>query len=300
MTPTQVNLGVIVRTCGRSPLFLRRALASIVGQSVRPSLVVVVDDGDDAPGVESELAKFDWQGIVWRHQPRVAPALRNRSAALNRGIAAADTQWIAFLDDDDTWLPDFLERVAPLLAQHEHLVDFGGVVVQTLAVQERHSPEGWVETGRKRFNPDLRTVELAALVGGNQFTINALVAKRGVFTVAGPYREDLPVLEDWEFNVRAAMKFHFEVIPEPLVCYHLRPENDGAANTSIDEHVRTGARIRNEWLRADLAAGRIGLGQLAATGELRERLKEVRGFVGVLGFIRRWRDKLFGGPDQVK
>jgi hypothetical protein len=193
---------------------------------------------------------------------------------------------VSFLDDDDTWTPRFLERVAHLLSANENRQDFGGVVTQTLAVYEKQSSDVFVEKSRKPFNPDLRVIDLAALAAGNRFTINAMVVRRELYAVVGLYREDLPVLEDWEFNVRAAAKFHFEVIPERLVCYHLRPANDSAANSQLEEHLYTAVRIRNEWLRADLAAGRMGLGQLALAGENRI-------LVAVLEKVRHWRKRMF-------
>lgn len=291
MALNQLNLAVIVRTCDRPIVFLRRALHSIIAQTVPPSLVVVVDDGSVPLGVETELGKMNWRGIAWRHLPRDPQAKPNRSAALNRGIAMVNTLWISFLDDDDTWTPQFLERVASALANNETQTHFGGVVTQTVTVHERLASDCLVEKRRRPFNPELRMVDLAALAVGNRFTLNSMVVRKDVFAAVGAYREDLPVLEDWEFNVRAAARFHFEVIPEPLACYHQRPAGDMNANTMIDEHIRVKVLIRNEWLRADLAAGRIGLGQLALAGEN-------RGLSGVLDLIRAWRDKLAGRRNQ--
>ena len=296
MHPSQFNISVIVRTGGRSPLFLRRALSSILAQTQLPSTIIVVNDGLDISGVEAELGKIEWRGIAVKYLPRdpQIQAQPNRSAALNRGISAVTTQWISFLDDDDTWTPRFLERVAAVLATGGDCLGFGGVVTQTLAIHEKFGTDKIVEQRRRRYNPDLRVLDLAALAVGNRFTLNSLVVGRHVFAAVGNYREDLSVLEDWEFNVRAAVRFHFEVIPEALVCYHLRPADDSAANSSIDEHLRVAVRIRNEWLRADVAAGRLGLGQLALTGE-------IRGLGAVLAVGKKWRDRMrswFGGSTR--
>jgi glycosyltransferase involved in cell wall biosynthesis len=289
MQPDQLDVSVIVRTCGRKPQFLRRALNSIAAQTRLPALIIVVNDEPEASGVEAELGRMDLRGVALRYLPRDLriQAQSNPSAALNRGIAAISSRWVAFLDDDDTWMPTFLEKVAPLLKAGEEKIAFGGVVTQTIAVYERLKTEDIVETHRKPFNPGLQVVDLAALVTGNQFTNNSLVVRHDAFAAVGPFREDLMVLYDWEFNVRAAAHFHFEVMPEPLACYHLRPATDASPNTSVAEHLRARIRIRNEWLRADLAAGRLGLGQLALAGE-------IRGLGAVLAVGRRWRDRISG------
>ncbi len=287
MSATQPSISVIVRTSGRSFLFLRRALNSIVAQTLPPALIIVVNDGTNFSGVEVELGKIDLQGIPFKHLPR-DPSVHpqpNRAVALNRGVAEANTRWISFLDDDDTWAPEFLKRIAPVLSEGESSVRFGGVVTQTLAVYERLESDKIAEKSRKPFNPGLKSIDLATLAVGNRFTINAMVFRREVFASVGQYREDLPVLEDWEFNVRAAARFHFEVVPYPLACYHIRPSADPSPNSSVDQHKKVAMRIRNEWLQADLAAGRLGFGQLALSGE-------IRGMGAVLDYAQGWRDRI--------
>lgn len=296
MQTSQFDLSVIVRTNGRSPQFLRRALGSIIAQTRLPAMIVVVNDSSDGALIKAELGQIDFRGISWQYLPRdvaIQPQ-PNRSTALNRGLAAAGTCWISFLDDDDTWMPQFLERVGSLLAVVEQRPDFGGVVTQTQTVEERLEAGVVVEKLRRPFNPGLLAVDLALLAKGNRFTLNSMVVNREVFASVGAYRDDLPVLEDWEFNVRAAAHFHFEVIPEALVCYHLRPSNDATANTSLIEHRRVKRMIQNEWLRHDRAAGRHGLGQLAWAGE-------IRGLRVVLDSGRAWRDRIrcwLGRPAQ--
>lgn len=285
MNPNDIS--VIVRSCGR-PLLLRRALASIVAQTRPPAEIVVVAIGDAGAKAVPDLKNLPALKLI------PTDAVRSRGGALNDGIAAASGRWIAFLDDDDTWIANFLERAAPVLAAGHSNGSFGGVVTQAWVVEEKMKGHEIVERHRRLFNGTFHAVDLAALVVRNRFTLNAMVVRRDVWAAIGPYREDLPVLEDWEFNVRAAARFHFEVIPEALVCYHLRPVDDVAANTSVSEHQKVLAQIRNEWLRADLAAGRIGMGQLAL-------LAETRGLDALLEFGRHCRARFhrwFGGPSR--
>jgi glycosyltransferase involved in cell wall biosynthesis len=278
MKPNDIT--VVVRSCGR-PVLLQRALASIVVQTLPPVEIVVVTIGTVGAGAVAALKNPPPMKLV------AAAEGRSRGGALNDGIAAAGSRWVAFLDDDDTWAPQFLERVSPLLIAGDAQPGFGGVVTQTMAVFEKYVNNAVVEKKRSPFNSDLRVVDLAALAVGNRFTLNAMVVRREVFAAVGNYREDLPVLEDWEFNVRAASRFHFEVISEPLVRYHRRVSAGPLANTSLDEHRRVAIIIRNEWLRADLAAGRVGLGQLALAGE-------TRGMSALLDSLRVWRNRFRG------
>jgi glycosyltransferase involved in cell wall biosynthesis len=85
--------------------FLDEALASVLGQ-VRPAdQVIVIDDGSPDSAVVHE-AVSRWPGRVTLLRQANAGA----AAARNAGLTAASTDWVAFLDADDRWLPDFLAR----------------------------------------------------------------------------------------------------------------------------------------------------------------------------------------------
>jgi glycosyltransferase involved in cell wall biosynthesis len=82
--------------------FLAQAIESVEGQTYRPLEVIVVDDGST-----------DQSGEVARRFPTVRCLRQDnagQAAARNRGAAAATGPFLAFLDADDLWLPDKLER----------------------------------------------------------------------------------------------------------------------------------------------------------------------------------------------
>ena len=87
-----------------------RALASIFAQSHRDYEIVVVDDG----------STDDTRAILAAHLDRirlVSQPNRGVSAARNAGVRASGSEYIAFLDDDDEWMPDKLARCVPVLDQ---------------------------------------------------------------------------------------------------------------------------------------------------------------------------------------
>ena len=95
---------MIVCTRNRAGL-LAQALASVMGQTFADFEIVVVDDAS-TDGTGDVLAAFAGQGLrVVRHRER-----RGYVAAANAGLAAARGEYVAFLDDDDLWLPEKLER----------------------------------------------------------------------------------------------------------------------------------------------------------------------------------------------
>jgi glycosyltransferase involved in cell wall biosynthesis len=100
-----VTVSAVIPTRARSEL-LRRAVRSALAQTLREIEVVVVVDGPcpDTMEVLEDLARQDARLRVLE-----LPVSVGGSDARNRGVAAAAGEWVAFLDDDDEWLPGKLE-----------------------------------------------------------------------------------------------------------------------------------------------------------------------------------------------
>jgi glycosyltransferase involved in cell wall biosynthesis len=256
-----VDVCVIVRTCAR-PLFLRRALYSIQAQTIRPRQVVVVAEGCDGASARAAVAG-NWSGPAATVEVIANPVAVGRGAALNQGLRAAHTTWIAVLDDDDTWEPTFLEKTIDCL---EHTTaETQGVVTLTTVVLENEKENKIRELQRYPFNPsNLNAVTLQGIAGGSQFTINAFVYAREAALAIGGYNNDLPVQEDWEFNIRFLKQYSVGLLPSPLAFYHRRPQvkNIAVANTSTEQHEAVRQQIIDRWLREELKTGRFGLGHL--------------------------------------
>src|SRR5271167_554440 len=92
-----------------------RALASVFAQTFTDYEVVVVNDGstDDTPAV---LAGYGDRIHV------VTQANRGLPAARNSGIRASSGEYVAFIDDDDEWMPEMLARCAAVLDQDQNCV----------------------------------------------------------------------------------------------------------------------------------------------------------------------------------
>lgn len=262
------RLSVIVRTCGR-PWFLQRSLASISAQSLQPEEVIVVNDDSQIAGLAEaiESARSAKLNVILLNNS----VKKGRGGSLNRGIEAASAELVAFLDDDDTWNKEFLRKVHNEFEQAgPHKSPPFGVVTQTEEIFEKPDGEKWKEYRRRLFNRRLQFVSFQELAVRNRFTNNAFVFPRNVFQLVGPYREDLPVLEDWEFNVRFAARFPIRVIKEPLSRYHKRPHHRGssAQNTELALHRQIRHEIRDAWLRHDFESGKCGLGTISLLAEL--------------------------------
>ena len=108
-----LSLSVIIPTHNR-PELLREAVDSVLAQTRLPLEILIVDDASSPPVRASDFDGLsDIPIYVLRH-----PALLGGAAAKNTGAHAAQGEALAFLDDDDLYAPDYLERAATLLSSH--------------------------------------------------------------------------------------------------------------------------------------------------------------------------------------
>ena len=103
----------VIMPAYNSAAYLPYAIRSVLSQTYRNLELIVVDDAS-ADDTEAILASFsDPRLCVIRNEKNIGVG-----AARNRGVAAASGNWIAFLDADDTWKPDKLEKQMHLLLHH--------------------------------------------------------------------------------------------------------------------------------------------------------------------------------------
>jgi len=192
----------VIPTYDRKP-FLRQAIESALAQTVPLDELIVVDDcSPDDPG---ELLATYGGRVCHLRQPRTAGA----SAARNAGVAAARGDIIAFLDDDDRWLPDKLARQVPDLVAGAEASLCGWQYLDDTA-DRVHAITKVTEADLRRGNPYCGTT--------------GLVAWRSVLCEV-PFDEVLPKGEDWDLFVRLAQRRPITYVPQSLYLYRRNTQN---------------------------------------------------------------------------
>ena len=107
-----MQISVIIPTYNRYEL-LKRALTSVYAQSYQPEEVIVVDDGSSDATCN---IKNDFPNIVYIRQEN-----KGVSSARNTGIKKASCQWMAFLDSDDEFHADKLQKQVKFLEKHQDI-----------------------------------------------------------------------------------------------------------------------------------------------------------------------------------
>jgi len=190
--------------------YIEEAINSVLNQTFQNFEIIVVDDGSQDLTKEKVLNYSDPR-IKYIYKENGGP-----STARNTGIKAARGNYIAFLDYDDIWIPQKLEKQ---LARFSLEPELGLVYSWVQSINPDGSDrfvakpenEGWV------YN-DL-------FLGNFQHNGSVQLIKKECFEKTGYFDESLLNVQDWDMWLRLAKYFKFGVVKEILVKYRVRPDS---------------------------------------------------------------------------
>jgi len=193
-------ISVVVPTYNRSS-FLKESIGSVVSQTFSDFELIVVDDGstDDTPVL---LLSYGKKIKV------IKKANKGPGAARNRGIRAAKGQWIAFLDSDDVWKPDKLEKQVQFIKDNPDIR-----ICQT--------EEIWIRNG-KRVNPRKKHEMHSGWIYEQCLPLcivspSSVMIHREVFEKVGLFDETLLACEDYDLWLRIAPHYPICLVREKLI-----------------------------------------------------------------------------------
>jgi glycosyltransferase involved in cell wall biosynthesis len=217
-------------------LYLEEAIDSILGQTLPPAQLIVVDDGSEDGTADLAEGFGATVTVLRREQGGVA-------AALNSGLELVDGELVAFLDADDIWTPRKLERQRAVLdAEPETDMVFG-------RAEQFISPD---------LSPEERA-ELRAPTGSLPGKVKGtMLIRRSAFERVGPFDTTWKVAEfvDWYSRARE-LGLRERMLGDVLLRRRLHRTNNGRLNRLA----------RNEYARAVAIArqrGRAGTEQPGA------------------------------------
>lgn len=241
---------LITRTKDRL-LFMPRVFKTVVQQSYRPIEWVIVNDNGESIDELIETLKSQYEDQLDGIEMQLINKQESTGmeAASNTGLAHAHGHYIKFLDDDDTLDVACIAKQVYYM-EHERLPNERGVVCYTQQYFEKIENNKIVPLSNTPLKISPKNINIADLARTNQFTVHSFLYEHDVLQHIGTYDETLPVLGDWEFNLRFIAKYDIGVLPEFLAKYHMRQEKNGAyANTTSTTHQRYEAVIRNRFTR---------------------------------------------------
>lgn len=249
-------VAIVMRTYER-PVLLARAIASVQRQTFSDWKLIVVNNGGDPARVDEVVA------VARQAQPSSDISVLHLDErvgmedASNRGLAQSDCEFFVIHDDDDSWKEDFLARTVATL---QHNPAAAAVVTGVTRIYETFRGGKVWPVRHEDFYLDEGRLTFRGMIGNNTFPPIAALFRSRVLTEVGHFDASLPVLGDWEFNVRAVNAGGFVFLNERLANYHTRtPDSDGTSGNSIttgeDLHRDVKLRLQDRWLQEPMVNG---------------------------------------------
>lgn len=203
--------------------YIVRAVESVLAQSYKKTEIIIIDDGS-YDGTKKELLPYINSKIVnYFYQKN-----KGAAAARNHGISKAQGEYIAFLDQDDEWLPNKLEKQIKLLEENVEagLATCGIVMIEPDEKKQIKLPQ--IFPVRQKM---IEALTLKNVVGG----CSVAVVRKKCFNTVGYFDETLNVCDDWDLWFRISEKFLIVTVNEPLIKYYVLPDS---LSSSGDENLK--------------------------------------------------------------
>jgi glycosyltransferase involved in cell wall biosynthesis len=241
--------------------FIADAVHSILKQTRPITEITIVDDGstDNTQQIVEALPG----PITYIKQPNQGP-----SAARNTGIKAANSEWIAFLDADDQWTPDKIDKQLKLLRKIPELVLIAGDMAEidksgqliTESVLDKHHLLNKFQAIQDRAIPNA----LAELVTKNFIPTGTVLVKKSALIEAGCFNPSIRFGEDLECWSKIAAKHPIACMPDILMLRRQHGNNATQLTAPLlNDLARVMTSIRN-YAAKDLSLQNIDPDRLVA------------------------------------
>ncbi len=241
--------------------FLPSAVASLRAQSRAVDEIIVVDDGsrDDTRQVVAGLGA----DIVYVHQENAGV-----SAARNRGIARATGELVGFLDADDFWMPEKVERQVAVFRRHPDValvasdrcdVDDQGRILLDSLFRRQNLAKLFLDLDGAPLPQ-----ALGRLVRTNFLPTSSVMVRKAALAEVGVFETSIRFGEDLDLWARIAARYGVVCLPQVLVRYRLHDSNATLQTEQLfKDVVKVMQRIR-DWGRPALASQGLDADALVA------------------------------------
>ena len=227
------KVSVIIPTYNRAE-FLSSAIASALNQTFKDIEIIVADD----------KSTDDTHEVVKSFKDRRIKYITNKSnmgpsATRNSAILASKGEYIAFLDDDDEWIPEKLQKQVELLDISPP--NICGVYSDRLIIDRSSNKiiSKGLQSNRVRGNL------LSQLAIHNQINTCTVIVRKRCLDEVGLFDENISYMEDRDLWIRLSMKWDFEYINEPLTRTYVHKQ--GHLSARLKEQIEGREKILKKY-----------------------------------------------------
>ena len=209
------DITVVIPT-HNSEKFVFKTIMSVINQSLKPKEIIIIDDHSIDNTIDVIEGIFQKQGILNHRifkQKKLGPG-----AARNKGIQEAKTKWISFLDSDDIWFQNKLEKVYDWIIKNPQSNFFCNNEIE-IGLNKKEKLNNYFS------DFDFKISISGQLFKKNYFSTSAITCSRKLLMEYGGFNESLSSGQDYELWLRISPKLNPIFICQPLGYYVMRKGN---------------------------------------------------------------------------
>jgi len=194
------SISVVIPTFNRL-VYLERAIKSVLNQTINVNEIIIVDDGSNDGTSDFINSKYPDLKYIFQQNSGV-------SAARNKGINAASSNWIAFLDSDDEWIINKIQKQITQLELNPE-------------INFCHSSETWIRNGReikqKNSHKKFGGLIFNKCLDKCRISPSTVLCRKSLLKKLNGFDEDLPICEDYDLWLRITSDNPVLYIDKPLI-----------------------------------------------------------------------------------
>lgn len=195
--------------------YIKEAIESALSQTYKDIEIIVINDGstDRTGDIAFQCFQHESQRVLIVHQKN-----KGASAARNTGIKYAKGEYIAFLDADDVWLPNKLQKQIALLENDKDLaLVYSNCYRNTDTLFDIAKPH--------------RGFAFSELILDNFIPTSSVVVRKSILDKVGVFNESFLISQDFDLWLRIAHAHKIDFVDLPLVKYEM--DSDGLSKKRI-------------------------------------------------------------------
>ncbi len=194
-----MKITAVIPTYNREKL-LPKAINSVLKQSIRVDELIIIDDGSNDDTLKI-LKKYKDIRVIKTKNLGV-------SHARNTGIKSAKNSWIAFLDSDDIWMKDKIEKQIKFHKRNP-------------AILFSHTQERWIRGDKEiKYPKSLKKPQGECFLENSstcKIAASSVLVHKSIFEDVGYFDENLRVCEDYDMWLKISYKYKIGLIEENLI-----------------------------------------------------------------------------------
>lgn len=205
------KVGVVIAVYN-SEKFVEEAIESILNQTYQDFEIIVVDDGSTDESADI-IKSFNDKRIIYMYQEN-----QGHADAKNKGVLRSKGKYKAFLDSDDVWLPEKLEKQVAILDSNPEIA----LVYSDCYYADVRGKV--MARAFKRAKP-FRVAVFSQLFLSNFIPFSTVVVRKEIFEKVGLFNPKYFIAPDYDLFLRIAKHFKIEYVDLPLAKYRIHKAN---------------------------------------------------------------------------